>query len=66
MPHTYDTVYASELGDSIQDSSSGYLDKLGNYKTAVSRANGNYMSLDAKGVFNYSGKSSPYFKGFNS
>lgn len=66
LPYTYDNVYASELGDSIQDSSSGYLDKLGNYKTAVSRANGNYMSLDAKGVFNYSGKSSPYFKGFNS
>lgn len=64
MSRTYDTVYASELGDSIQSTSSGYLDNLGKYPTAVSRAKGDYMSLDAKGVFNYSGKSSPYFKGF--
>lgn len=66
MPRTYDTVYASELGDSIQSTSSGYLDNLDKYPTAVSRAKGDYMSLDAKGVFNYSGKSSPYFKGFKS
>lgn len=64
LRHTYDTTYASELGDSIQSTSSRYLDNLSKYPTAVSRANGNYMSLDAKGVFNYKGKSSPYFKGF--
>lgn len=68
LNNSYENVYASELNDSIQSNTSNYLANLSKYKTAVKKSNGNYLSLDEKGVFNYGGNtknSAPYYKGFD-